>query len=153
MKFILLAISAAALVPSSFALAETIGPAGCGLGHQLFPKDNQVLAATTNDSTYTQIFGITSGTSACDADKNMAQVVMFVDGNRLALSNEAARGRGETLAALSGLFGCSDVESFGKEMKSHFTSIFGANGEDSIAISKSIRQTIHGSSALAPSCS
>ena len=109
------------------AFARNFGDAGCGLGSVVMGKDgNQVLAATTNDTSYTQIFGITSGTSNCIDDGAVAahrEVPLFIEVNRVALANDAARGQGETLAGLAQLMGCQE-HAFGQAMKSNYDSIF-----------------------------
>ena len=64
---LVIAVSALTITGASYAAA---GAAGCGLGSLIFKsngKFTQLLAATTNNSTYTQSFGITSGTSNCNA--------------------------------------------------------------------------------------
>src|SRR5690554_3540402 len=64
-------IIAGALLASASTLAFA-SPAGCGLGTAvIFPDANQwyehVLAATTNDTSGNQTFGMTSGTLGCEA--------------------------------------------------------------------------------------
>lgn len=150
MKLQVLAIAFLGLF-SQVALANQIGPAGCGLGNVVFKKDNQILAATTNGSSYNQLFAITSGTSNCGGDDQMAQMIMFIESNKIALSNEAARGQGETVAALSSLLGCSDSQSFGDVLKSNYSEIF-KNRDNSIEISTSIKRSIEQSPTVARSC-
>ncbi len=69
MKKILLVLLGLFFV-SSNAFAAGYGDAGCGLGSMLFGnspgKGSQILAVTTN-GTGMQSFGISSGTSNCDA--------------------------------------------------------------------------------------
>ena len=67
-KYLLITIGMLLLSPSAFAAGY--GEAGCGLGSLLFGTQSgpiQIFAATTNNSSYNQAFGITSGTSNCDA--------------------------------------------------------------------------------------
>ncbi len=106
----------------SFAHAAEIGTAGCGLGNVVFGTESQVLAATTNGSSYTQLFGITSGTSNCVDSQMSAQLNNFVESNKIALAKEAARGEGETLAGLAQIVGCK--ADFGTQIKSHYQQIF-----------------------------
>jgi hypothetical protein len=105
--------------------------AGCGLGSVVMGKDgNQVLAATTNDSTYTQLFGITSGTSNCVDSGTVAsarQVPVYIEVNRIALAKDAARGEGEVLAGLAQLMGCQQAP-FGQALKSNYDNIFVKTG-------------------------
>ena len=146
-----LTIALLALSGSSAFAQSGIGPAGCGLGNMLMGKDNQIFAATTNGSFYSQLFGITSGTSNCERGGSVAQMTMFVESNRVALSNESARGQGETVTALSSILGCEDAGQLGAEMKANYAEIF-ANKENSIAISRSIQSTIQKNPALAQTC-
>jgi hypothetical protein len=136
---------------SPLAMAGHVGTAGCGLGNMVFHKENQILAATLN-GTGGQVFAITSGTSACNESGQLTQMVMFVESNRLALSNEAARGHGETLSALSDIMGCSDSAMVGRELKQNYRRIFESNGENSIAISNSIRATLSKDERVARTC-
>ncbi|HYX35513.1 MAG TPA: DUF3015 family protein [Oligoflexus sp.] len=86
------------------------GTAGCGWGSQMMgPGGNQISAATTNQSTYTQAFGISSGTSNCLPSKEMAVVMKqeeFLAANLNTLQKEMAQGRGETLSAFADILGC-----------------------------------------------
>jgi len=97
-------------MPSAFAAGY--GDAGCGLGSIVFgdaPGHIQILAATTN-TTGIQSFGISSGTSNCDAegfDISQREQDTFVVQNFSSLNKEMASGEGEHLAALAGLVGCS----------------------------------------------
>src|ERR1044072_4393939 len=90
------------------------GP-GCGLGKLVWsdydhPKSiaPQVMMATTNGTSGSQTFGISSGTSGCTNDGTiMAQykVDVFAAANYDSLSQEMARGGGEHLASLAELMG------------------------------------------------
>lgn len=81
----------------------------------------------------------------------MAQMIMFVETNRIALANEVVRGRGETVTALSDLLGCSDSALLGDELKSRYGEIF-AGSVNSIEISNSIKSAIGTSTRLAGTC-
>lgn len=101
MKKIILGAAVLALSSTSI-LAH--GPAGCGLGAVMF-KDSEglvmnVLAATFNGSSGSQTFGMSTGTLGCE-DAKTAKVasVAFVEGNMVSLSNDVAKGQGETLNA------------------------------------------------------
>ncbi len=106
------------------------GLAGCGLGSVLMGKNgNQIFAATTNGTVYSQFFGITSGTLNCVDDPN-AEVASNVDRyilvNQAALAGDIARGNGETLSALSFVMGCKDVNKadLGQALQKNFEHIF-----------------------------
>lgn len=94
------------------AMAENNG-AGCGLGKTLFEGQRglvpNILAMTTNGISGNNTFGMTSGTSGCEQDsvvKTEHEQKVFVAANLDSLSEDAARGDGEYLHALSGLMGC-----------------------------------------------
>jgi hypothetical protein len=88
------------------------GP-GCGLGKELWANANnqksigvQVLAATTNGTSGTQTFGISSGTSGCTNNGTLFseyKVTVFASANFNNLSQDMARGGGEHLASLAQL--------------------------------------------------
>ncbi len=71
MKKILASVAlSASLVSGAFAAANS--NTGCGLGSMLIDKQGLIwnlFQITTNDSTGTQTFGITSGTSGCKSGK------------------------------------------------------------------------------------
>jgi len=103
------------------------GDAGCGLGSVLFGGGtglSQVLASTTNGSTYTQLFGITSGTSNCvDFAPGPVGARSFSQTNRTVLAKDISRGRGETIATLSALGGCKDAAVVGASLQKNYRRI------------------------------
>lgn len=144
-------LSALALVlAGTFAQAaemqKPVGPAGCGLGNMALGTDNQIFAATTNGTFGNQTFGITTGTSNCGPGGMTSQMDIFVESNKVALSNDAARGQGETISALTSLMGCQNEAVVGATLKANYGEIFEAHKGNSSAISKSIQST------LAPAC-
>ncbi len=146
----LLALTLVLFGSSAFAAANPgIGPAGCGLGNTVFGKDNQVLAATTNGTSGNQTFGITSGTSNC-GEGGMAGINMFIENNKVALENDAARGQGETVATLASMMGCQDVGAFATTLKSNYGEIF--QSKDATVIGHSIRETVRKDQRLASTC-
>jgi hypothetical protein len=88
------------------------GP-GCGLGKELWANANnqksvgvQVLAATTNGTSGTQTFGISSGTSGCTNNGTLLseyKITVFASANFDNLSQDMARGNGEHLASFAEL--------------------------------------------------
>lgn len=128
----LLALSGAAMAqppgdPAPAMTGRPYGDAGCGLGSMIFGGGsgfNQVFASTTNGSTYTQLFGITSGTSNCvDAEPGMASARSFSQTNRTVLSKDISRGRGETITTLSKLGGCKDAAAVGASLQKNYLRI------------------------------
>lgn len=139
MKSILIALIT---LCASLSFAKHYGDSGCGLGLNLMGKDgNQILSATTNGSTYTQMFGISSGTSGCSDNGAMAQnkqVPAFIEMNKGTLAIDAARGQGETLAGLSELMGC-DLNKFAPAMKKNYDKIFVQTNMNPAAIENGAR--------------
>jgi hypothetical protein len=77
---------------------------------------------TTNATSFSQAFGITSGTSGCSASgivQNDKQIDYFVEVNQDDLTREMAQGEGEKLSALAALHGCQTKES--QQAFSHWT--------------------------------
>jgi hypothetical protein len=125
MKKIAFAIASMALL--NVAHAAPYGTAGCGLGSIVFgdkPGIVQIFAATTNGTSASQTFGITSGTSNCVASKSEEKVSLYIESNRDALAKDMARGNGEAIEGLSSIAGCHDAAKVGETLKTQFKSIF-----------------------------
>jgi len=147
---------------SSPAFAAGYGDAGCGLGSLIFgsaPGPIQILAATTNGTSYNQAFGITSGTSNCDKESAMqtAQAqnqLQFVNANFPSLAKEMAAGEGEQLTTLAGLMGCSlVVPEFGRYTQAHYEAIFVSTQTTPSEMLTAVTDGIVQDPALAASCS
>jgi Protein of unknown function (DUF3015) len=150
MKFIILAL---ALTISSVALAaKPYGTAGCGWGSQMNGKDgNQVLAATTNGTSGTQTFGISSGTSNCvTASDQTAMIKNFIEANYESLVTDMAKGQGDSLKTLSSFYGCNN-DAFATEMKKNYESITPST-ENATFVMVHINKVIEDSSALNTTC-
>lgn len=128
-----------------FSNAYADGTSGCGFGTEIFKGQKgmvpHLLAATTN-GTYTQTFGITSGTAGCKPDSQVnldRKKEVFVASNFELLSEDMSQGKGEYLAGYAKLFGCSDatVDGFSRMTQIHYEEIFTADG----AATDVIRQT------------
>lgn len=111
-----LALIASGIIAAAGATAAYAAPykmAGCGLGSVIIGADGfiQIFAATTNGTSASQTFGITTGTSNCVrsgvvlADKEQEA---FFEANFDELQSNIAAGGGEHLSALSELFSCDD---------------------------------------------
>lgn len=120
-----------ALFLASAVIAKNYGMAGCGLGSLVITsKSNgsQITAATTNGSTYSQFFGITSGTSNCTDDGvalEAKELEYFTEANYESLIQEMAQGSGENITTLAMLFGCNAEQAadFGAALQSHYNEI------------------------------
>ncbi|MCB1190741.1 MAG: DUF3015 family protein [Leptospiraceae bacterium] len=117
--------------------AGEYGMAGCGFGSIILGGQNnflQVFAVTSNASSGSQTFGITSGTSNCTEDgivqNNKAQEA-FVHLNYHSLEQEMATGKGEKLDTLANLFGCSKGKTeFASMTKKSYKSLFSKENND-----------------------
>ena len=147
------ALAAVLTLLSSHAMAATgYGTAGCGLGSIVYgakPGMIQIIAATLN-ATGMQTFGITSGTSNC-AEKgamgggedeeempkkhgkkkkkdtgSLQEQMDFIANNLNTLKRDAARGYGDSLAALASELGCEVkiYPQFTQRLQSAHASIF-----------------------------
>lgn len=130
------------------------GLAGCGLGSMLFgPKEGgiQIVAATTNGTSYNQLFGITFGTLNCEFTEAGVQAAVYLENNREVMAKEAARGEGETLVGLANILKCSDQAVFNQNVKTNFEKIFvdSSNAYNNV---KSIYEVINNDQSLKSSC-
>jgi hypothetical protein len=128
------------------------GSAGCGLGSLLFQPGNgftQVFAATTNGTSLNQSFGITSGTSNCDAaGYQPGSTAAFIQTNRSALAKDISRGKGATIAGLSDLAGCADSKAVGKKLQKNFGQIFPAASISDREVSESVVRVLKSDESL-----
>ena len=129
------------------------GNAGCGLGSLLFSPSNsftQIFAATTNGTSANQTFGITSGTSNCDAaGYQPGSASAFIQTNRSALAKDISRGKGATITGLTDLAGCRDARAVGKTLQKNFTSIFPSAASSDQDVSKSMLEVLKSDQSLA----
>ncbi len=124
-----------ALVVLSQAQAAQYGMAGCGLGAMVFkdqPGKIQIVAATVNNLVSPQTSAITSGTSGCYEDGSSSAKLDYIEANKIALKEDAARGQGETLNGLMTLLGCNHAQTFNAEIKNNYKTIFGQDNAQSI---------------------
>lgn len=129
------------------------GSAGCGLGSMLFSPSNgftQVFAATTNGTSGTQTFGISSGTSNCDASGYQAgSTAAYIQTNRAALAKDSARGKGATIAGLSDLAGCKSPKAVGAKLQKNFKRIFASASSTDQQVSDSMISVLKNDKSLA----
>lgn len=114
-KYIAAALLPAIVTISPAALADS-GP-GCGLGQQMFAGQSglmaHVLAATTNGSTFNQLFGLTFDSLGCDGESVITaefQKNVYVASNIDNIAHDAANGGGEHLQSLAELMQISDAD-------------------------------------------
>ena len=125
----------------SMSATKAYGMGGCGLGSLIFTDKSsviqQILASTTNDTSGTQTFGITSGTSNCvqSHEESMAfrmQLNNYVVGNRAQLQNDIAKQSGESLAALEAMGNCQSG-SLGATLQNNYAQIFAQDSNQYVA--------------------
>ena len=158
MRIGILAVGLVFFAPSAFAAGY--GDAGCGLGSLLFGDSPntmaQTTAATTNQTSFAQAFGISSGTSNCDttgivlAEKAPE---VFVAKNFASLAKEMAAGQGEHLVTLAGLLGCSSeaTAQLGRYTQQNYETIVSDETEPGLAL-EAVRAGIAGDPVLSASC-
>src|SRR4029079_8166096 len=115
MKKTLLTITLAiAMSGAALAAGQARSNVGCGLGTMLWANNAdgsvlfQAFQATTNGTSGTQTFGITSGTSDCVKPGSWVQnekLIEFVRANMDNLARDIAQGKGETLATFDEMLG------------------------------------------------
>src|SRR5690242_20647509 len=107
MKKILMAAALTVCMTSgAFAAGNAHNNVGCGLGTLIWEgrANNssllQAFQATTNGTSGSQTFGVTSGTSECQQPSRFVQndkLIHFVQANMDNLAKDIAMGKGETL--------------------------------------------------------
>ncbi len=146
----------------SAALAAQDG-AGCGLGSMAFKGQSgvvpNILAVTTNGTSGSQTFGITSGTSNCKHDAVIMrehEQELFVADNLDALSQELAQGGadGQHVAALSSLLGCpADLQGqVALAAQAGYGTVFASAQAEPRVVLAGLKQQLAGKPALASAC-
>ena len=106
---------------------------GCGWGSKLMEGKEgpapQLMAITTNMTSGSQTFGISSGTSGCSQDGVVAsnwRTAKFVGANMNKLARDMSVGSGESLESLASLMGVQgkDKALFFQTTKDNFARIF-----------------------------
>ena len=145
----------ALLAVASMASAGKYGTAGCGVGSLAFGDQKgmiQIVAATLNNTPIPQTSAITTGTSNCTED-GVALVdrerALFAEANFDVIKQEISMGKGENVAVLASLYGCTgaSVGSFGSAVQANYAKIGNSAPEMLDAIDGVVR-----SSATLSSC-
>ena len=143
--------------------------AGCGLGSLVFGPDGEmpdaindvkvrnVLMATTNGTSGSQTFGITTGTSNCTQDGVMTsskEALAFAEVNLEDLSRDMATGSGEYLVSFASLMGCSADAAghFGDTTQAAYETIFPSTQVSAGEVVASVQNVVRGDQVLAASC-
>ncbi len=150
---------AALLVFSAGTTALADPDIGCGLGTQIWTGSKgvmpKVLGATTNGTSGSQTFGITSGTLGCHQGGTVtadAKVQIFAGANLDRLARDIAQGGGETLDAFATLLGirAEDKPSFFHMTQSRFADLFAGDAVTAGAMLVSLEQVMATTSASRP---
>jgi Protein of unknown function (DUF3015) len=154
---VLVALTVVIAAPSAFAGNS----AGCGLGHLLWQGQTgmvpNVLAVTTNGTFGSTTFGITTGTSGCNASDsvyNQQQQEQFVAINYEKLSEEMAQGHGQYVSALAELMGCTAAahSEFAQLSQAKYETLFSAPEMDAQAFLGGLKGEMSKDAVLAGSC-
>jgi len=156
MKTLKLAVLAALALTATAASADGIkgtgryGTAGCGLGSLVFADQQggvQIIAATLN-GTGIQTFGITSGTSNCGPGLVAQGTKAFVEGNRVALAKDAARGQGDAIGAVAVINKCENIPAVAAALQRDFKAIFPSEQATDVQVTNALLKTLHADPAL-----
>lgn len=141
MKKIISLLAFTALSASLYANENT----GCGLGSLIIKDQNsvalQVLAATTNGTSGSQTFGITSGTSNCAKPNNYVsndKLNKFVSENMDELAMDISSGKGETLETVAKLMNVENTQEFSAKLQANFSNIYSSQDVTSATVIDSI---------------
>ena len=147
------------LLPASV-FAAGYGPAGCGLGSMVVgsqPGGEQIFAATTNGTSGSQTFGITSGTSNC-GDNGLLNLSkereIFAQENYTSLIKEMAQGKGENLNTLASMYQCpaASHQEFGAMAQEKFSALVTSDQTTSTELLGNLENHLASHPALAKSC-
>ena len=150
MKILLVSVLALGFI--TVANAASYQAQGCGLGSTIWTDSSshlhQILGASTNVVTGSQSFGITLGTSNCELDGSGGQAqTVFIKANKVALANDIARGNGTTLASLTRMYGCTNLDAIGSVLQKRYEVIFPSKNTKAPFINQIITNIIDSSSA------
>jgi hypothetical protein len=121
--------------PAALAAGRAKSNVGCGLGAMLWgdkADDSllfQLFMGTTNNTFYSQTFGMTSGTSECTRPDSLVlneRGREFILANLDNLARDIASGSGETVSTLAELMKvpATDRTDFYRNLQAHFADIF-----------------------------
>ena len=157
-KALLVSVCTAAFsLTATQALSNNEGP-GCGLGTTLFKGSSGLMAhtsaGTTNGTALNQVFGITSGTSGCDASQQVKRSddkEVFVAANMDSLSQEIARGEGHYLTTLASIIGVEteDQNVFTASLQNEFSTLFSSDSTSTVEVIAAIDEVMLKDAALA----
>lgn len=135
------------------------GMAGCGLGSLVFKSDTmmeQVLAATTNGTSYSQTFGISTGSSNCQmtkADLAAQEQEVFLSTNLASLEKDVSAGGGQFVEAFAKVLGCDGTGQYSQFLavsRANYARIF--SNVDAGLVYDQYMQVLRSDETLAKDC-
>ena len=142
------------MAASSSAFAGAGGP-GCGWGNMLFEGDSgpvHIFAATTNNTTGNNTFGMTSGTNGCSMDGALSYGGKSLIGSIMdEFSQDVAMGQGEALNAVAVMLGVApeDRQTFAEVTHQNFKVIFPSENTTAQEVMDSLQGVMKADSRLA----
>ncbi len=135
------------LLALSFMVKEAFANnTGCGFGTAIFKgkkgKLYEILAVTTNGTSGSSTFAITSGTSGYEKGSaiGMSSVDFYIAENMDGLASDIAKGDGEYLDTLAQMMKVKDKAAFKEKLHKNFKYIFPGKDVTSNQVSMKIRE-------------
>ena len=130
--------------------AYAVDSTGWGFGSTLLKGQQgtipQILAVTTNGTSASQTFGITSGTMGCDPNGKITggtgKILVFLENNVDAFAFDVAKGNGETIDAIAQIANM-DSEEAAKILKDNFNELFVDENVDVVALSQQVAKLLN----------
>ena len=147
MKKVLAFVAVFSLIATSSSVFA--GNVGCGFGTELMKgksgKVFEILALTTNGTSLSSFFAVTTGTSGYKAGAaiGMNDVEIFVAKNMDSLATDIARGEGEYVNTLASMMEVSDVDNFKGKLKTNFDKIYTSTGVTSKQVVANIKDVLN----------
>jgi len=130
-KLLSMAVMACFMLAAGTVYADNVG---CGFGRMFMKgktgKVNEILAATTNGTSGSQTFAITSGTAGYKEGQTIGVnlVEEYVAQNMDNLATDIAKGDGEYVDTLASLMKVSNKVDFKAKLKTNFNNIYTSDG-------------------------
>lgn len=142
-KFFLITLSMALSLMVSDAFANNVG---CGFGTEILKgkqgKVFEVLAVTTNGTSASSTFAITSGTSGYKegAVIGMNSVDLYIAENMDGIANDIAKGDGEYVDTLAQMMKVENKEAFKAKLHDNFNNIYTSKDITAKEVAENIRR-------------
>lgn len=142
-KFLVVAFSLSLSFVVSDVLANNVG---CGFGTEILKgksgKVFEVLAVTTNGTSASSTFAITSGTSGYKAGAviGMNSVDLYISENMEGLATDIAKGDGEYVDTLAQMLKVENKAAFKEKLHKNFNKIYTSKDITAKEVSENIKQ-------------